>query len=271
MLFSLYQDEIVKSRIIWDRIMGWLHFIETGKADLPRSTRDPPRAGSSRCAKARHSGDGSWLTCRRSKSTTTSSALRKVHKRSTLRAALLRGDDLAVADDLLRLTNLALNELWERRVDCWRWRRCLPRSRSSHRRQTGQCFRTMGLEPGRHALARLAVAAPPERTNAWLRGNESSVVQALCSTWRALSSHKIRRQRPWEDSNLRVIRCLPRHRQRGEATTSAAASPAPRSGRSSPGLPRASTPERRGLESQHAAITTAHPSTHDATDPLADR
>jgi hypothetical protein len=41
---SLRQDLIVKSRILWERIMGLIYFIETGKPDVPKTGRRSTKA-----------------------------------------------------------------------------------------------------------------------------------------------------------------------------------------------------------------------------------
>jgi hypothetical protein len=110
MITSLHQDQITKSRILWKRIMGWVHHIETG-ADIA-STRSVKRTFFKMCNGTPH---WKWLAAYEPAVTAYDDRFRtpEVHKRSTLRASLMRGDDpTTIANDLLEIENLAMNQVW---------------------------------------------------------------------------------------------------------------------------------------------------------------
>jgi hypothetical protein len=114
MLTSLHQDEIAKSRILWERIMGWVHFIETGAGDIPRSSkRSAKRAFFDMCRTTPH---WRWLAAYEPAVTEYDDRFRtpELHKRSTLRAWLMQGADAyQIGNDLLELQNMAMNQVWE--------------------------------------------------------------------------------------------------------------------------------------------------------------
>lgn len=109
-LVSLHQDEITKSRILWERIMRWVYHIEMGsQPEGKRFTtkffnfcKDTPR--------------WRWLAAYEPVVKAYDDRFRKseVHKRSTLRGSLMRGEDPAVLiRDLKELETLAMNQVWD--------------------------------------------------------------------------------------------------------------------------------------------------------------
>jgi hypothetical protein len=110
MVTSLHQDEIVKSRILWERIMGWVYQIETGddisvnrrvKRTFFAMCRDRPRWT---CLAAYEPAVSAYDDSFRTP---------EVHKRSTLRARLMRGEDpTKIMNDLGTLVNLTMNGVW---------------------------------------------------------------------------------------------------------------------------------------------------------------
>ena len=113
-LLSLHQDLITKSRILWDRIMGLVYFIETGTEDIPRSgNRSAKRTFFEMCDSA---PQWRWLVPYRDHIGDYDDRFRtpEVHKRSTLRSRLMRGEDLAEqSNEILSLLNSAMNQVWD--------------------------------------------------------------------------------------------------------------------------------------------------------------
>lgn len=113
-LVALNQDLIAKSRILWDRIMGLVYFIETGKEDIPRSRRRSAKATFFEMCESLP--QWRWLIPYRPQIDYYDDRFRtpELHKRSALRAQLMSGDDLAAdGNSLLSLLNHALNVVWE--------------------------------------------------------------------------------------------------------------------------------------------------------------
>jgi hypothetical protein len=114
MLMSLHQDEITKSRILWERIMGWVHHIETGADDIrPSNKRSAKKIFFEMC---RDTPRWRWLAAYEPAVTDYDDRFRtpEVHKRSTLRASLMHGEDpTKIANDLLALENMAMNQVWD--------------------------------------------------------------------------------------------------------------------------------------------------------------
>jgi hypothetical protein len=113
-MLSLHQDMITKSRILWDRIMGWIYFIETGSEDIPRTAR---RSAKRRFFEmCRTTPRWRWMEAYEPTLTDFDDRFRtpEVHKRSVLRALLIKGDDLdGAANELMGLLNHAMNQIWE--------------------------------------------------------------------------------------------------------------------------------------------------------------
>lgn len=113
-LLSLHQDMITKSRILWERVMGLVYFIETGAADIPKSNKRS--AKSTFFTMCRSTPRWKWLLPYEPGIETYDDAFRtpEVHKRSALRSLLMRGEDLvAPSNELMRLLNDAMNQVWD--------------------------------------------------------------------------------------------------------------------------------------------------------------
>lgn len=111
---SLHQDMITKSRILWDRIMGWVYFIETGRQDIPRTGRRSAKREFFRMCSV--TPCWKWMTAYEPTISDFDNRLRtpEVHKRSTLRALLLRGETLeSVTNEVLSLMGHAMNQIWD--------------------------------------------------------------------------------------------------------------------------------------------------------------
>lgn len=113
-LLSLHQDLILKSRILWERIMGLVFFLETGKPDIPRSgSRSTKKTFFEMCAST---PCWRWMLPYAGQIGDYDDRLRtpEAHKRSTLRSRLMRGDDLvAQTNEMLSLLNSAMNQVWD--------------------------------------------------------------------------------------------------------------------------------------------------------------
>ncbi len=113
-LLSLYQDMITKSRILWERIMGLVYFIETGAQDIPRSgKRSAKRTFFDMCVAT---PQWRWLVPYSPLITDFDDRFRtpEVHKRSTLRSLLMREEDLvAPSNEILSLLTAAMNQVWD--------------------------------------------------------------------------------------------------------------------------------------------------------------
>ncbi len=113
-LLSLHQDVITKSRILWDRIMGLVYFIETGAEDIPRSAkRSAKRTFFEMCGST---PQWRWLTPYDALIAGYDDRFRtpEVHKRSTLRSLLMSGEDLSgPSNEILSLLNSAMNQVWD--------------------------------------------------------------------------------------------------------------------------------------------------------------
>lgn len=114
LMVSLHQDMITKSRILWERIMGWVYFIETGSEDIPRSgRRSAKRAFFEMCSSTPH---WKWMGAYEQPLTDFDNRFRtpEVHKLSMLRARLMRGDEPdGIGNELMSLLNHALNQIWD--------------------------------------------------------------------------------------------------------------------------------------------------------------
>lgn len=114
MLLSLHQDMITKSRILWERVMGLIYFIETGAADIPKSNKRSAKSTFFRMCSS--TPRWKWLVPYEPGIQGYDDAFRtpEVHKRSALRGLLMRGDDLvAPSNELMRLLNDAMNQVWD--------------------------------------------------------------------------------------------------------------------------------------------------------------
>lgn len=110
---SIQQDQIVKSRILWERIMSWVNFIETGAKTLPRTGKGSVKAPFFKlcglCPQWR------WLLAYETSIEAYDDRFRtpEVHNLSTLRASLMRDlDPTLILNDLGSLHNLAMNSVW---------------------------------------------------------------------------------------------------------------------------------------------------------------
>jgi hypothetical protein len=116
-LLSIHQDLIFKSRILWERIMGLVFFLETGKEDISRTgTRSTKRTFFEMCASTPR---WRWMVPYSGHIVEYDDRLRtpEAHKRSTLRSRLMRGEDLvAQTNEILSLLNLAMNQVWDNTV-----------------------------------------------------------------------------------------------------------------------------------------------------------
>lgn len=113
-LLSLHQDTIAKSRILWERIMGLVYFIETGAEDIPRSAKRSVKKTFFDMCKA--NPQWKWLVPYDPVITRYDDQFRtpELHKRSTLRSLLMRGEDLAApTEEILSLLNSAMNQVWD--------------------------------------------------------------------------------------------------------------------------------------------------------------
>lgn len=114
LLVSLHQDLIVKSRILWERIMNLVHFIETGAADIPRTgKRSAQKTFFELCNDCAH---WRWLAAYQPIIGRFDEQFRtpEVHNMSRLRAILMRGDDLSArTNEMLQLSNEGMNVVWE--------------------------------------------------------------------------------------------------------------------------------------------------------------
>ncbi len=111
---SLRQDLIVKSRILWERLMGLIYFIETGKPDVPKARSRSTRAAF--FAMCRATPRWKWVVPYEPMVTAYDRMYRtpEVHKRSFLRAGLSREvDDGDLDTKLLQPLNDAMNQIWD--------------------------------------------------------------------------------------------------------------------------------------------------------------
>jgi len=111
---SLRQDLIVKSRILWERIMGLIYFIETGKPDLPKTSSKSTKAAFFKMCSA--TPRWKWVAAYEPMVTEYDQAYRtpEVHKRSFLRAKLVNDvDDGDLDTKLLQPLNDAMNQIWD--------------------------------------------------------------------------------------------------------------------------------------------------------------
>jgi hypothetical protein len=114
MLLSLRQDQITKNRILWDRIMGWVYFIETGSDGIPRTgSRSAKRTFFRMCNATPR---WKWLEAYQPSIDEYDDRFRtpEVHSLSMLRAMLIRGDEPDDIDNqMLRLLGDAMNQVWD--------------------------------------------------------------------------------------------------------------------------------------------------------------
>lgn len=112
-VLSLNQDVIIKSRILWERIMGWVYLTETGRPDIPTSRRRSTKA--TFFAMCEETPRWYWLTAYKDRISQHDDLFRgpEVHKRSTLRADLMAGDDpTGITSTIISFLNLAMNQVW---------------------------------------------------------------------------------------------------------------------------------------------------------------
>jgi hypothetical protein len=111
---SLQQDLITKSRILWDRIMAWVYFIETGRDGIPRSgDRSAKRTFFDMCDTT---PCWKWLGAYRADIMRYDERFRtpEVHSLSTLRARLMKNEDgNEIENEILGPLNDAMNQVWE--------------------------------------------------------------------------------------------------------------------------------------------------------------